>query len=332
MSAEIAYLAFSERGRALAEGLRQSLGGTISCTRDGTRLPVWTAEQFAAGRALVFVGAAGIAVRAVAPYLQSKAEDPAVVAVDECGHFAVPLVSGHLGGANALSRRIAAACGATAAVTTATDASGVFAVDEWARVQGMAVPEPERIKAVSRKALSGEPVSVRSVFPIAGTPPAGFQLAQEDAPDVWVDVCRHEGLCLVPPALVLGTGCVRGAPPEVIEACFESFCAENRLWPQAFSAVSTLDRKANEPGLLAFCARHGLPLRTWTAAELAGLPGAFTASAFVEARVGVDNVCERSAVRAAGGGILLARKYTGTGVTMAAARKPAQLDWRLWED
>ena len=118
---EIAYLAFTEKGRALAETLRAVLGGEVSCTRDGVSLQDWTARAFASCRALVFIGAAGIAVRAIAPYLHGKASDPAVVAVDECGYFAVSLLSGHLGGANALTREIARICGAEAVITTETD-------------------------------------------------------------------------------------------------------------------------------------------------------------------------------------------------------------------
>ena len=112
--------------------------------------------QFAQADALIFVGAVGIAVRAIAPHCKSKATDPAVVVLDECGRFAVPLLSGHLGGANALARALAEACGAIPVITTATDANGVFAVDEWAKAQGCAVLEPERIKLVSGALLAGQ--------------------------------------------------------------------------------------------------------------------------------------------------------------------------------
>ena len=127
-----AYLAFTAKGLALAQQLAQTCPGSVSrCGLGGVTLAGWTAQQFAAADALVFVGAAGIAVRAIAPHCQSKATDPAVVVLDECGRFAVPLLSGHLGGANDLACRLAAACGAVPVITTATDANGLFAVDEW---------------------------------------------------------------------------------------------------------------------------------------------------------------------------------------------------------
>ena len=134
----------------------------------------WTGAQFVQSDALIFVGAAGIAVRAIAPHCKSKTTDPAVVVVDECGRFAVPILSGHLGGANDLARAIAAVCGAVPVITTATDAHGIFAADEWAKHQNCMVLEPERIKLVSGKLLAGQPVYYRADFPVTGTVPSGL--------------------------------------------------------------------------------------------------------------------------------------------------------------
>lgn len=326
----VACLAFTERGRALAQRIAGTLGGEASCTRDGATLADWTAEHFAASSALVYVGALGIAVRAVAPHLASKASDPAVLCVDEGGRFVIPVASGHLGGANALARRIAETIGAVAVVTTATDGRGVFAVDEWARVQGMAVVDARRIKAVSAKLLGGGEIAVRSAFRIDGIPPAGVRLSERDIADVWVDVRPHDALVLAPRALVLGVGCRRGTARETLEERFTAFCADSGVLPEAVCAAATIDVKQNEAGLLDFCAAHGWTLFAYPAAELSAVAGDFTASAFVAETVGVDNVCERAAVRAAQGGLLV-RKFAGSGVTFALAQKAVRLDWR-WQD
>ena len=329
----IAYLSFTDRGHALAERLRAVLGGEASCTRrmEDFSLSRWTEEAFASFDALVFVGAVGIAVRAVAPFLKNKARDPAVVAVDECGRFAVPVVSGHLGGANDLAREIAAICGAVPVITTATDVGGLFAVDEWAKRQNCAVTDPHGIKAVSARILAGETVRVRSEWPVEGQPPDGVTLTNGPDWDVWVDVCCHSGgLCLAPKVLVLGVGCRRGTPRERLEMAFGELCAEQNLWPEAVCAAATIDLKAEEPGLLDFCAAHGWPLTAYSVEELRGAEGTFTSSAFVERTTGVDNVCERTAVRAAGGP-LLTGKHAGNGVAMALAWRPFRLDWR-WKD
>ena len=133
------FLAFTDRGEALARDLARALGGEAMRSGKPETLREWTEKRFVSGGALVFVGAVGIAVRAIAPYVDKKWKDPAVVAVDECGRFAIPLLSGHLGVANRLARAIAELCGATPVVTTATDLHGLFAVDDWARVQNLCV-------------------------------------------------------------------------------------------------------------------------------------------------------------------------------------------------
>ena len=144
-------------------------------------LRAWTALAWEASDALLFVGAAGIAVRAIAPHVASKANDPAVVAIDEAGRFAVPLLSGHLGGANELAQTVARAAGAIPVITTATDVRGVWAVDTWARCAGLAVSNPEAIKRVSARLLSGGRVALYSDMPISGQPPEGVDIASDRA-------------------------------------------------------------------------------------------------------------------------------------------------------
>ncbi|MBQ9347409.1 MAG: cobalamin biosynthesis protein [Oscillibacter sp.] len=359
----IGYLSFTDRGAALAETICSRLGGEAARCGPGRREAVslsgWTAEAFPAKRALVYVGAAGIAVRAIAPYVRDKSRDPAVVAVDEQGRFVVPLLSGHLGGANDLARAIAEITG-TAVITSATDLRGVFAVDDWARRQDCAVVNPAYIKKVSGALLDGRAVRVRSAFPICGTPPEGVvytepgctepdapvpgdavSAAQTDAPDVWVDIrrpadCNRDTLYIAPRVLVLGVGCKQGTTAETLESRFQSLCRETELLPEAFQAAATIDRKAEELGLLSFCARRGWPLYAYTAEELRQVPGAFTASAFVEETVGVGNVCERAAVLGAGEqdgtAVLLVKKYAGEGVALAAAQRPVRLDWTSTAD
>ena len=164
-----ALTAFTERGTELAGKLAAVLGGSLRKPEE--TLSAWTEENFKTREGLIFVGAVGIAVRAVAPFLRSKAEDPAVVCVDETGRWAIPILSGHLGGANALARKIAELTGGEGVVTTATDLNGVFAVDLWAKRQGMTVLQPDRIRKISSALLRGENVTVESVFPISGIPP-----------------------------------------------------------------------------------------------------------------------------------------------------------------
>ncbi len=329
---ELYYLCFSDAGEKLAARLAAALGGQAERCGRPHSLHEWTEAHFQKGAGLIFVGAAGIAVRAVAPFVRDKASDPAVVAVDEGAHFAVPLLSGHLGGANDLARAVARTCGAVAAVTTATDVRDVFAVDAWARRQGCAVKDAAGIKAVSAALLAGRGIRLRSEFPIDGEPPAGVTLAEDRNADVTVGIHREKcgGLHVVPRIVVLGVGCRAGIPQEALEAALRETLSASGIDEAAIRCAASIDKKAEEPGLLAFCAAHGWRLATYPAERLAEVRGDFTASDFVRRTVGVDNVCERAAVLCSGGG-LLCKKTALHGVTTALAAAPCGLDWR-WRD
>lgn len=324
-------ISFTNRGEGLANRLAEGLAGeAMRCGRP-LSLDAWTRQSFLHADGLIFVGAAGIAVRAIAPYVKSKAQDPAVVVVDETGRFAISLLSGHLGGANALAQQVARLCGATPVITTATDQNGVFAVDSWAKIQGCMVQNPQRIKHISARLLSGGTIRVCSPWPIEGMPPHGVQLAQNEAPDVLLTINRTEGdmLKIIPRIAVLGVGCKRNAGQAAIEKAFRAICAEANLDEAAVGLVCSIDRKADEPGLLEFCKAHGLPFETYTAEQLRQAEGSFCSSAFVRETTGVDNVCERSAVLGSGG-TLYVKKHAGSGVTMAVALRPFHPDWR-WQ-
>ena len=125
-------------------------------------------------------------------------------------------------------------------------------------------------------------------------------------------------LHLVPRIGVLGVGCRRGTTAQQLKEAFAAFCAASGLSPAAVCAAASIDLKKDEPGLAAFCKAHGWPITFYPADELRAVPGQFTPSAFVASVTGVDNVCERSAVKASGGTLLLP-KTAGGGVTLALA-------------
>ena len=326
----VRLLSFSERGYELAARLGAALNGEVSRCGAACALNDWTASAFDESDALIFVGAAGIAVRAVAPYLKSKAEDPAVLAVDETGAYVIPILSGHLGGANALARQVAALTGGQAVITTATDRHGVFAVDLWARVQNCAVLEPERIKDISAALLDGKTVEFESEWSVTGITPDGLIPGSSGGFTVSVMRIQDDRLHLVPRIASLGVGCKRGTTQQAVEEAFAKLMDRFSLCPEAVCQVCTIDRKADERGLLSFCADHSWPLRSFSAEELAAVPGEYSASSFVAQTVGVDNVCERAAVKGSGGKLLVP-KQTGGGVAMAVALAPYAPDWR-WKD
>ena len=223
-------------------------------------------------------------------------------------------------------------CGAVPVITTATDAHGIFAVDEWAKHQNCMVLEPERIKLVSGKLLAGQPVYYRTDFPVTGTVPAGlFPADTPEKADFALTLCpTGQALHLVPRIGVLGIGCKRGTSADTLEAAFAAFCTRHSLAAQAVTAAASIDLKQNEPGLLAFCQARGWPVRFYSAAQLRSLPGQFTPSPFVQRVTGVDNVCERAAVLDADGSLFYP-KFACSGVTLALACRPFAPDWR-WQN
>ena len=226
-----AYIAFTETGLKLAERLALSYPGSVSRGgKNGVKLSDWTAENFQKSDALIFIGAVGIAVRAIAPHCKSKATDPAVIVLDERGRFSIPILSGHLGGANDLAKKLASICGAVPVITTATDVEGVFAVDEWAKAQNCHVLEPERIKTVSSTLLADKVVYYDSQWKITGTQPENVFPADENhQADFSVTLYpQSDALHLVPKICVLGVGCKRGTSAEHIEATFKQFCKERK--------------------------------------------------------------------------------------------------------
>lgn len=391
----IQIISFTDKGQRLAEKIADILDG--QAVRCGAEHPLseWTRSFFTKGNALVYVGAAGIAVRAIAPFVKDKATDPAVIVVDETGKFVIPILSGHLGGANVLASRIADEIGAEAVITTATDRNNVFSVDDWARAQSMRVENVPLIKKISSCILSGGTIRVESKFPIAGDVPehveylklprtgrttgqgpekvspdpkvfpsdpgklfssnqtgissgmgekrsadqtgfssgAGDNLSAGDAshPNVFIsvrtDICSPaHTLHLIPRAVYAGIGCRRGTTADQIANAVYAALGTLDLHPSALAGIATIDLKKDEQGLLEFCREQELPLMVFPAADLAHAAGKFSASEFVSEVTGVDNVCERSAVLASGG-VLILRKMVKDGVTCALAFREPELTW-----
>ena len=326
-----ALLSFSARGALTAERIAQGLGDGWNCELYAPKgnLKQLTAELFPEVDALVFVGACGIAVRAIAPHLVSKLSDPAVLVVDERGEHAISLLSGHIGGANQLARRVAQITGGEAVITTATDVNRRFAADEWAARHGIYIEDMGAAKRFSADIL-GRDLPLKCDFAIEGELPPGLYAGDtgERGLAITCGLSRPFGdtLRLVPRALHVGLGCRRGISAEAIAEAVDSAFAANELCAKGVRALASIDIKRGEAGLLAYAEARCLPLEFYTAEELNAVPGEFTASQFVKQTTGVDNVCERAAARSAGEGArVIVKKTSLNGVTVAVALA----DWRV---
>ena len=281
---------------------------------------------------IVFVGAVGIAVRSIAPFLTSKAKDPAVIVLDEEGTFCIPLLSGHLGGANAFAAWLSGQIGAVPVITTATDRKRRFAVDLFAKENGLAISDLKLAKEISAALLAGKRIPVCCEKELPEMLPEGLywceDLAREAArPGIYIGIktCREERvLSLIPSAVTVGIGWRGGVKKEQIDHCVHAVCQAAGIRKEAVSQAASIGLKAKEAGILSWCEEMGLPFVTYPAEALKQVEGSFSASAFVEKTTGVDNVCERSALLA-NGGELIQKKTAADGVTAALAVK----EWRI---
>lgn len=339
-------------------------------------LTEWTGEQMKKRRSLLFIGACGIAVRAIAPFLTDKLNDVPVLVMDEQGRFVIPVLAGHVGGANELAVSLAERMGSTPVITTATDLNHCFAVDLFARRNALHIVNKDGIAKVSSRILAGEEVTMaveeghlqegeagstggRKV-PREGNVPEGIRIvpcsaeSTEDAPAVSaesttdapvaftessaeipditeapVDVLvapasygKGRLLTLRPKEYVIGIGCKRGKAAEQIDHFVNRALKESGISMEQLAAFASIDRKKDEEGILWMSSHYGIPFVTYSAEELQQVEGTFHASEFVKSQVGVDNVCERAALRFSGpDGILITGKQAEDGITAAIVKR-----------
>jgi cobalt-precorrin 5A hydrolase len=308
-------------------------------------------ETFTAYDCHVHVISVGAVVRMVAPLLQNKKVDPAIVCVDDAARFAICVLSGHVGRGNAFTERVAEALGATPVVTTASDVRGTLTVDILGRELGWTLDDMDRnvtrgCAAVVNAApvlfvqQAGEP----QFWPLAEALPPGVTYATSlDG----VDPAKYEILLIAtdqelrethraawenaviyrPRSLVLGLGCDKLTPSDLVARGVRGLMARHGLALASVGAIATIDVKREEPALVALAADLGVPLVTYTAAELDAAPME-TPSEMVRKHVGTRGVAEPAALLCAGATTLAVPKqiYTeegaGRSMTFAVARKP----------
>lgn len=343
----IAY--FTDRGGALSGRVEQALaagyGGksSLEILRYERNLKEWCGRCFEEADGIVFIGACGIAVRTIAPFLKGKTMDPAVIVLDEKGQFVISLLSGHIGGANELALLVAEGIGAVPVITTASDVNGKIAVDVFAKKNHLAIGSMTAAKKVEAAILRGEKVGVYCKGRIEGNVPPELFLADAGRKAdflIWISeaaptkeqrrqyLTDPEGtvLHLIPRSVILGVGCRRGKTAREISQTAFWALEEAGIPSQALAMAASIDLKKEEPGILEFCKNQGIGLETYSAAVLENVEGEFQPSEFVRKTTGVDNVCERAALAAAGaGGRLIRKKYAADGVTAALAVR----DWRI---
>ena len=305
------------------------------------RLSAAVKEKFDLYSGHIFIMATGIVVRVLAPLIQNKTVDPAVVVVDDLGKNAISLLSGHIGGANELTCEIARIIGANPVITTATDINRVPAIDVLAVENGLVIENPAAIKNVNMALVKNEPVAVHDPLKfledmLLDLESAAFcrlshnlkkRLQQSDIkeiPIVYIDDAIIElppqVLILRPPSLIAGIGCNRGTDSQEIRDHLTEVFESNRLALPSLKCLASIDIKNDEAGLIEVAQSLELPLIFFKREELNQVKGIKNPSPVVEKHVGVKSVCEAAAILASRGGTLIVPKQSTQNVTVAIAR------------
>jgi cobalt-precorrin 5A hydrolase len=283
----------------------------------------------------VFIMATGIVVRLIAPHLQGKERDPAVVVMDDAGKFAISLLSGHLGGGNELACRCAFLTGAREVITTATDANSLPSFDMLAKEEGWAIDDISRVKTLNALLLDGDQIAVvdptcrvRTYFHGKGNL-AFFDTFMEafksGAKGYLFVTNRHlppqahssELLVLRPRNLFLGIGCNSGTAAEEIEEAVNRNLKRIFLSLMSVRCIATASAKREEEGLLAFAAKWGIPVQFYESSELNGVSVPSPPSRHAMEAIGATGVAEPAALLASGNGSLILKKVKSGNVTLA---------------
>ena len=298
-----------------------------------------TAEIWPQYEALVYVVSLGAVVRTIAPFLKDKHEDPAIIVVDDKAQFVISVLSGHVGGANQLTQKIADQLGAKAIITTASDVGKTIPVDILGRELGWTTEGEAMITPVSAAVVNEEAVAFvqetgeKNWWQRKTSLPKNIEVTTlekvEAAPD------RFKALLCVtdrlianlpikqtvfyrPKSLVLGIGCDRGTSCERIEGFVLEILKKEQLSFKSVRNIATAEAKRDEPGLNAFCEKHGFALVCYESEVLKGIK-APNPSAVVLKHVGTPGVSEPAAMISSGGTLIVPKQKT-LNMTLAVAR------------
>ena len=262
----------------------------------------------------------------MAPFVADKRKDPAVVVIDPVGRYVIPLLSGHLGGANAYAEEVAKAMGAEAVLTTASDSLGFEAIDLFAQRENYAFENMAAMKEVAAAMVAGREIpwySEEDALPdyphIKRVPSIEAAYAKDGVVVTTKDVEVKSGLQLVPRRIHLGIGSKKGTDPEALVALIKKTLKTYAIHPMALAAIHIIDIKKEEPAIV-YAAKHfHIPLKIYSAEELSRNEGRCEGSDFVKATVGVSSVSCTAAYM--GGEMMIAEKICEEGFTLSITKE-----------
>lgn len=329
----------------------------INCT-----LKDWTGLHFKTDDIIIFTGACGIAVRSIAPFIQDKCSDPAVIVIDDMGVNVISLLSGHIGGANKWTRLIALKLNANPVITTSSDIHNKTAIDLLAVQNNLYIENMETARKIQAAVIEGLPVSVFCNTEIKGEIPDNFYIKKIPVNNrnnnYYSNGCSN-GNCnngnynyniiispfnsfkrldlfnnkesitlhLIPEVVTVGIGCRRSKTYSEINSFVKRVLEAADISLYAVSEIATIDIKKDEAGILEFADRNNWPVLFYSATQLESVTEDVSFSKFVKEVAGTGNVCERAALFPQGEKKLVLRKQAGNGITVAAAIKKWSVDF-----
>lgn len=347
---KIAIWAVTPNGVDLAEKIAGKMEGAVLFFSHGLPLQGTTVQRFSGLKkgvtqyftqysAHIFIMSTGIVVRVIAPLIQHKTEDPAVLVIDEKGHHVISLLSGHVGGANALTVKVAHLIDSDSVITTATDINGISAIDVLAVEKNLFIENPEAIKYVNMAMIKGDPVELydpydfltrdlvgMSVIPLEEMHPVrDGNSSTGPCAGVFIDDIRIDlpGTILIlrPSSLVAGIGCNRNTGFDELRDFLFDVLKNYKLSVNSLSGLVSIDLKSDEAGLLELAKSLDVPIEFFSKEQLNRIKTIQNPSILVEKHVGVKSVCEAAAILGSNQGRLVVPKQNTRNVTVAIARK-----------
>lgn len=336
-----AIFVFNEVGVSMAKIINEHLDFDIyssSSVDDNTyqKIPIgitsFAGELISMGyTAFIYISACGIAVRTMAPHIIDKATDPAVVVVDCHGKNVISLLSGHLGGANELTKLIATTINGQAIITTASDQMGILAVDMLAKKLDCHIDSMEKAKMITAMLVNRKKIAVLSDIPLSKEVSSrGLTMIK-----TMDEAIKFQGLIIVsetrdipweittvkltPKYYSLGIGCRRGVQYREIAACLKKFLDANEIDVSRIKKIATIPLKAKEQGIITLANEMDIPLQIVDLEKIVEVEHRFSGSEFVKATVGVKSVAQPCAYISSGRGKVVGGRFAENGVTLAVA-------------
>lgn len=295
----------------------------------GVKVSSLMKDIYEESQAIVFISATGIAIRMISPYIKNKKVDPAVLVIDDQGRFIIPLLSGHLGGANELSKKITELFPkSTLVITTASDSRGFISPDLFAKDMGFYFYNEEKLTEFTSAMVEGEKIYLYSEVEINWDYPNFIRIdSLENIKDseklIYISSRKISGkynyLQIIPKNLHLGIGCRRGVSSKLMREFVEEVFKDNKLLPEAIETISSIDLKSDEEGILELAQEYKAKTIFYRTEELQEVEYMFEISEFVRKTVGTGSVAEASCYLTSKN--IIVDKKNGPSMTLAVGRK-----------